>query len=98
MTTRTMSQISLMNYFDVVKPKLTEKENWIYEAIEELAPCTAAIVAEHYGVPEHTISGRFSGLRKKGKIVIAYKGKNSRGATVAYWRPKDAESEYNDGD
>ena len=96
MTTRTMSQISLMNYLNVVKPNLTKREEWVLEAIEELAPCTAEMVAEHYGVGINVVSGRFTGLKNKGKIVKAYEGRNSQGNKVAYYQPKDMEREYND--
>jgi len=93
---RTMSQVSMMNYFETVEPKLSQREAWVLEAIEELAPCTAEMVAEHYGVGVNVISGRFTGLRKKQKIVKAYNGHNSRGKRVAYWQPKDMEHEYGD--
>ena len=93
---RTMSQISMMNYFNVVQPKLTERESWVLEAIEELAPCTAEMVAEHYGVGINVISGRFTGLKKKDKIVKAFIGTNSQGNKVAYYQPKDMEASLGD--
>lgn len=93
---RALSQISIDNYMGVVKPKLTQREEWVFTAIEELAPCTSAMVAEHYGVGENVISGRFTGLKKKGKIVQAYTGTNANGNRVVYYQPKDAEQEYTD--
>jgi hypothetical protein len=91
---RVLSQISMANYFDVVKPKITERESWVLEAIEELAPCTAEMVAEHYGVGINVVSGRFTGLRKKQQIVKAYDGVNGNGNKVAYYQPKDMPLEY----
>lgn len=92
--TRQMSQISIDNYFSEVEPKLTNKESWVLEAIEELYPCTSEMVAEHYGVGINKISGRFTGLRNKGKIKIAYVVRNPR--TVGYYMPTEVENEYTD--
>lgn len=86
----------MANYFGVVKPNLTNREQWVLEAIEELAPCTAEMVAEHYGVGVNVVSGRFTGLKKKQKIVRAYEGTNSQGNKVAYYRPAETEMEYGD--
>jgi RNA binding exosome subunit len=93
---RNLSQISLSNYFTSVEPKLTERESWVYEAIEELAPCTAEMVAEHYGVGVNVVSGRFTGLKKKRKIIKAFEGRNNLGNKVAYYQPKDMAREYDD--
>lgn len=93
---RMMSQTSLDNYFTKVEPKLTTRESWVLEAIEDLAPVSAEIVAEHLGVFPNVISGRFTGLRKKGKIVKAYDQVNSRGSKVSYWKPAEGGYEYTD--
>lgn len=82
-----VSQISLMNWRTVVEPNLTKRETQVLEAIEELAPATAEMVASHLGVPEHTISGRFSGLKKKQKIIKVSIGRNSKGNHVAFYAP-----------
>ncbi len=86
----------MANYFASVEPKLTERESWVYEAIEELAPCTAEMVANHYGVGVNVVSGRFTGLKKKHKIVKAYEGMNSLGNKVAFYQPRDMVREYDD--
>lgn len=84
---RTMSQTSLENYFGIVQPKLTERENWVLEAVEEIAPCSAEQVAIHLNVPINIISGRMTGLKRKKKIVKAYRGENKFGRAVDYWKP-----------
>ena len=93
---RQMSQISISNYLDKVEPKLTKREAWVLEAIEDLAPASAEIVAEHLGVFPNVVSGRFTGLRKKGKIVKAFEQVNARGSKVAYWQPNEGGYEYTD--
>lgn len=94
--TRAMSQISLDNYFDKVEPKLTKRESWVLEAIEDIYPASAEIVAEHLGVPVNVISGRFTGLRKKGKIIKAFTQVNQRGSKVTHWKPNEVGYEYTD--
>lgn len=84
---RNFSQISMANYFTSVEPVLTKREMWVLEAIEDLAPCTAEMVAEHYGVGVNVISGRFTGLKNKGKIAKSYEGRNRLGNKVAYYEP-----------
>lgn len=91
---RTMNQISIDNYLTVVKPKLTERESWVLTAIEDLYPCSAEMVAEHYGVGINKVSGRFTGLKNKGKIKLAYVVKSPR--TVGYYMPSEVENEYTD--
>lgn len=94
--TRKLSQISIDNYLTIVEPKLTKREEWVLEAIEELYPVSAEIVAEHLGVYPNQISGRFTGLKNKGKILKVFERVNSRGSKVNYWIPKEAEHEYAD--
>lgn len=93
---RQMSQTSIDNYFDKVEPKLTSREAWVLEAIEEMAPASTEIVAEHLGVYPNIISGRFTGLRKKGKIEKAFEQVNTRGSKVVFWQPKEGGYEYTD--
>jgi hypothetical protein len=96
---RSLNQLSIANYFGRVEPNLTKREQWVMEAVEELAPCTAAMVAEHYGVGEHIISGRFTGLKKKRAIFLDYEGVNQFGNKVGYYSPTQLpEMEYTDAD
>lgn len=92
---RTMSQTSLINYFGIVKPQLTQRESWVLEALEEIQPASAEQVANHLKVPINVISGRMTGLKKKERIVKAYRGTNDRGAAVDYWKPTETK-EYGD--
>lgn len=94
--TRAMNQISINNYLTVVEPKLTNREQWVLEALEEIAPASAEMVANYLGVFPNVVSGRFTGLRKKGKIVQAGVRVNDRGIRVAYWQPEGMEREYAD--
>ena len=66
------------------------------EAIEEIAPCTIEMVARHLNVGDNIVSGRMTGLKKKQLIVKAFRGTNSRGAKVDYWKPSEMESDEND--
>ena len=92
---RTMNQLSLEVYRNEVKPKLTEREQWVLEALEELQPASCEQVAEYLKVPVNVISGRFTGLKKKEKITVAYIQPNNRGNRVSYFKPKESK-EYAD--
>lgn len=83
---RTMNNVSIFNYRNVVKPKLTAREQWVLEAIEEQGTASVDTVAEYYGVGTNIISGRFTGLKNKGIIEPAYKGTNKLGSQVMYYK------------
>ena len=87
---RQMSQLSLEAYAEL-RPKLTQREEWVLEAIEELGSASAEKVAEHYGVGINIVSGRITGLRKKHQILPAGKRLNRFGRNVQYWRPARVE-------
>lgn len=93
MKMRTMSQISILNYLNIVKPNLSEREQWVLEAVEQLFPCDTEMVASHLGVGVHIVSGRMTGLKKKGSIIKAYRGSNSQGRAVDFWQPSTVERE-----
>lgn len=82
---KSMNQISIANYFNKVQPQLTKREEWVLEAIEKLEPCTAEAVANYYKVGINIVSGRFTGLKNKGRIHKAYEGLNSHGNKVGYF-------------
>lgn len=73
--------------FTALEPKLTKREQWVLEALEQICPASCEEVAKYLMVPVNVISGRFTGLRNKGKIEEAYKQRNSRGSRVSYWQP-----------
>jgi hypothetical protein len=84
--TRVMNQLSIDAYFTRVQPKLTSREQWVLEAIEEQGTASVDTVAEYYGVGTNIISGRFTGLKGKGIIEPAYKGTNKLGSQVMYYK------------
>lgn len=85
---RAMNSNSLLAYATTVEPNLTKREAWVLEALEEIAPASCEDVANHLGVFPHTISGRFTGLKNKGKIIFVKKDLNERRKRVDYWKPK----------
>lgn len=85
---RQMSQISMDIYRSDVEPNLTQRESWVLEAVEELGVASTETVADYRHVGVNVISGRMTGLRKKGLIEPAHRGVNKFGRTVQFWRPK----------
>jgi hypothetical protein len=82
---RTISQISMDAWFTRVQPSLTRRENWVLEAIEILGEASAETVAEHYGVGVNVISGRFTGLKKKGLIYPTERKRTRTGAMCQFY-------------
>ncbi len=66
--TRQMSPISITNYVEIVEPTLSKREMEVLDVFKTIAPCTCYDVSRKMGVGINVISGRFTGLRKKGKI------------------------------
>lgn len=65
---RCVNQNSLLAYYADVQPELTKRESEVFNCLNDLGGGTLFDVAFRLGVPVNTISGRFTGLRKKGKI------------------------------
>lgn len=58
-------------YHSKIRKELTNRENEVLSAIEEIArPCTMHEVAKHLSRELHAVSGRFSELVKKGFLEI----------------------------
>lgn len=94
---RVMSQVSILNYLEGVKPNLQRNETLILEALEDIGrAATAEEVAEFIKWPLQSVSGRFTGLKNKKKIVFAFKDVNSRGRQVSYYLPAGWEREAAD--
>lgn len=73
------------------KPELTPDQKKVLEALEEIGPATCEEVANHLGVPPHTISGRFGGegeLAEQGEIESDGQKQNPRGYMVTIWKVK----------
>lgn len=97
--TRTMNQISIENYFNTVKPALTERENWVLRAIEDLGEASAYTAASYLEVPINMVSGRFTGLYNKGKIVKTEKRDVGTGRRAQFFRiANKVEYEYTDAE
>lgn len=89
------TNIFSLQAYSALKPKLTDREAWVLEAIEELAPCSVDMVAKHYGVGVNVISGRFTGLKNKRRIAFDHAGINEFGNKVGFYRPV-YDKEYGD--
>lgn len=91
---RIMSQTSLLAFGGRIQPTMTEREAQVMEVIEELYPTTLENVAKQLNVPEHTISGRITGLKKKGLIGSIRREHNSRMNMVDVYAPKKQTVEF----
>lgn len=89
-----MNQMSMAAYFGKVKPNLTDREGEVLEVIDLNYPTTLEQVARIMHVPEHTISGRFTGLKKKGLIKAVGRSKNTRGGAVNVYAPVEQHTEF----
>ena len=67
---RQMNANSLLVWSKTVEPQLTAREVQVFEVIEELFPTTLEGIAKSLNVPEHTVSGRITGLKKKKLIKV----------------------------
>lgn len=59
---------SIANYHNIIKPELTVRQKEVYNLIERFGELTSNDVALYLEVRLNTISGRFSELKKAGKI------------------------------
>lgn len=84
---RKVNSVSKANYFNIVKPELTTRENQVLEALEEISPAYTEQVANHMNMFSHQISGRITALISKGKVERVKKVTNSRGVTAWLLKP-----------
>jgi len=90
MAKASMADTSLLAY-EKKKPELTEDQEKVLNALKEIGPATCEEVAQHLGVPPHTISGRFGGqgeLQDQGKIREKGRKQNPRGYMATIWKVK----------
>lgn len=80
-------QVQLQNW-EKKKPEIQGDQKQIKEALEEIGPAIGEEIAQHLGVPYHTISGRFGELQEKGLIEVKGKKQNSRGYLCKIWTVK----------
>lgn len=89
--TRVMHQLSIDAYISSVRPRLTTREEWVLDAIETLGEASAESVAEYYGVGVNVISGRFTGLKRKGLIRPTERKLTKTGNTAQFYKVEDDE-------
>jgi len=69
----------LDTYFEKVKSELTNREFEVLSAVAKInKPCTMHEVAKHMKRDLNTISGRFSKLVEKGKLIITGRTESKR--------------------
>jgi len=83
-------QTSLETYFNVVKPKLNNKQKLVLEALEEVYPANNKMIAEHLGWPINSVTPRMLELRNKSQVVDAYIAKDQSGRKSIFWKPAKA--------
>lgn len=91
---RQMNQMSMAAFFTKVKPELTKREEDVMDVVELKYPTTLEQVARVMRVPEHTISGRFTGLKKKDRIKAVGRTRNGRGSMVNLYAPIEMDMVY----
>jgi len=87
----TVAETSL-EAFEKKKPEITDDQEQVLNALKEIGPATCEEVANHLGVPPHTISGRFGGeneLQDQGRIQKDGKKENPRGYMATLWKLTD---------
>jgi hypothetical protein len=62
-------QNSLTPYKEKIKPELGKWQKLVFDCIVKYGEITSKDVAFWLGVPLHKISGRFTELKEKGKII-----------------------------
>ena len=82
-----MADTSLMAFQDK-KPELTDDQQKVKEALEEIGPAIGEEIAQHLGVPYHTISGRFGELQDQDQITTKGMKQNPRGNMAQIWKVK----------
>lgn len=70
--------------------KLNRNQKLVYEAIEDLFPCSDKDISKYLGWPINSVTGRRNELVKKEKIVEAYVAKDLTGRKVTFWKPTNS--------
>lgn len=87
-----LAQTSL-EAFKSIQDKLTERQSDVLEAIEEIAPATNNMIAEHLGWTINRITPRVKELRMKNKVELSHRGKDITGNNANYWQPVGMEQQ-----
>jgi len=87
MSKATIAETSLMAFQDK-KQELSEDQEKVFEALKEIGPVIGEEIAQHLGVPYHTISGRFGELQDQNQIKKKGMKQNPRGNMAQIWKVK----------
>lgn len=88
-----MNSKSIEVYKTIIEPTIKKRHERVIAALNQLQPCTSLDVADHLGVPLHSISGRFTELsdpKEYGRPIIESVGekRNKFGNKCTVWRIK----------
>lgn len=83
----TVADTSLLAW-EKKKQELTEDQKMVFEALQEIGPAIGEEIADHLGIPYHTISGRFGELQDQDRIETNGKKQNPRGNMAQIWKVK----------
>lgn len=90
-----MQQTSLLAYREA-KTRLSQTQAKVFNALEDLAPATNLMVAQHLGWGINSVTPRMLELRGKHKVVEAHRGKDVTGRQAIYWKPRLARRDVED--
>jgi hypothetical protein len=88
-----ISQVSLLNWRNIVEPHLTKSQKSVISVMKALdRPCTNEEVALQLGKYPNQTSGRFTELKTKGEIIEAgTKRVNGKVHTMYELAPEEAD-------
>ena len=81
-----LQQTSILAYRSLPTAKINARQQQVLEALEEIQPANNRMLAEHSKLPINVITPRMGELRKKGKVVIDYIGRDVTGRQAMYWK------------
>lgn len=80
--------------FQEAKTRLSYTQSAVLEALEEISPATNKMIAKHLGWEINSITPRVLELRKKRKVVEAYRSVDITGRKAIFWKPRKQEVEF----
>lgn len=83
-----MRQTSLEAFWSLTKPKISERQQQVLEALEEIFPACNRQLSVHSGIPINVVTPRMGELVKKGLVEQAYIDVDITGKRVIFWQPK----------
>lgn len=79
-----MQMTSLLAYKDA-KKDLNRKQKLVYEAIEQIQPCTNKRIATYLNWPINSVTPRVLELRQKGKVKLGEIKPDADGRKANFW-------------